>query len=342
VQLTDLALLPDLLYLFVFGPGFGESIVLRVPPDEWIVVDSLRHQTKLEDANPALQLLTAHDATVAAIALTHRHRDHAHGLYQLLDRRRQGSPVGRTDVFATPDEGWRGSQDASFVLDTGTVASLLNRIDHIWINDPPSKWMLVEGATRTVGEATIEVLSPPANSQPRKGDLNRLSSAMLVRWHECQILLGADLSVPGWRAVAKGVPPATGFATSQALKVAHHGSKSAQHATAIGVPPPRDRACVATPFNRGRQLPSYADDHGVDLLLRTHLAVGVTAAPAHARGAATPRRKMQPQREQFGALTLTHELTKAVPSEAWIASAFDSAGARVGTWYGDAAGSVVA
>lgn len=272
MQLTDLTLLPDLPYLFVFGPGFGESIVVRVPPDE----------------------------------------------------------------------GWRGSQDASFVLDTGTVASLLNRIDHIWINDPPSKWMLVEGATRTVGEATIEVLSPPANSQPRKGNLNRLSSAMLVRWHECQILLGADLSVPGWRAVAKGVPPATGLATSQALKVAHHGSKSAQHATAIGVPPPRDRACFATPFNRGRQLPSYADDHGVDLLLRTHLAVGVTAAPAHARGTSTPRRKMQPQREQFGALTLTHELTKAAPTEAWIASAFDRAGARVETWYGDAAGSVVA
>ena len=285
MQLTDLALLPDLLYLFVFGPGFGESIVVRVPPDEWIVVDSLRHQTKLQDANPALQLLTAHDAAPAAMALTHPHHDHVHGFDQLLDIRRPGGPVGRTDEFSTLNGDWRRSQDASLVLDLGTMASVLNRIDHIWHTEQSSRWLLVEGATRTVGEATIEVLSPPANSQPRKGNLNRLSSAMLVRWHECQILLGADLPVPGWRAVAKGVSPATGFATSQALKVAHHGSKGAQHATAIGVPPPRDRACVATPFNRGRQLPSYADDRGVDLLLRTHLAVGsdrgAGACPRH-------------------------------------------------------------
>jgi len=342
VKLTDLELGEDLLYLFVFGPGFGESVVLRVPPNEWVVVDSLRHQTKQEDANPALRLLAAHDATVAAIALTHRHRDHAHGLYQLLDRRRQGSPVGRTDVFATPDEDWRGSQDASLVLDTGTVASLLNRIDHIWLTDPPSEWPLVEGATRAVGDATIEVLSPPPNSKPKRGDLNLLSSAMLVTWSECRILLGADLPVAGWRSVAKSVPCASGLATSHALKVAHHASKGAQHATAIGVPPPRDRVCVATPFNHGHQLPNYADDHGVDLLLRTHVAVGVTAVPPSVRGASTPRRKMQPKREQFGELTLTHEVTKAVPSQAWIASAFDRDGMRVNTWLGDAAGSVVA
>lgn len=342
MQLTDLALLPDLLYLFVFGPGFGESIVVRVPPDEWLVVDSLRHQTRLQDINPALRLLAAHDAAPAAVALTHPHHDHVHGFDQLLDIRRPGGPVGRTDVFSAPEEDWRRGQDASLMLDTGTTASVLNRIDHIWRTDPPSKWLLAQGATRTLGDATIEVLSPPADSQPRRGDLNRLSSAMLVRWDECRILLGADLPVPGWRAVAKGVSPATGLATSQALKVAHHGSKGAQHATAIGVPPPRDRACVATPFNRGRQLPNYADDHGVDLLLRTHLAVGVTAAPAHARGTSIPRRKMQPQREQFGALTLTHEPAKAAPSEAWIASAFDRVGERMGTWYGDAAGSVVA
>lgn len=188
MKLADLELREDLLYVFVFGPGFGESIVLRVPPDEWIVIDSLRHQTKQEDTNPALELLADHDATVAAIALTHRHHDHAHGLYQLLDCREQGSPVGRTDVFALPDEDWRGSQDAGLVLDTGTVASVLNRIDHIWRTDPSSEWLLVEGARRTVGEATIEVLSPAPNSKPRRGDLNLLSSAMLVTWNECRIL----------------------------------------------------------------------------------------------------------------------------------------------------------
>jgi hypothetical protein len=35
-------LAPDRLHLFVIGPGFGESIVIRVPPDHWLVVDSCK------------------------------------------------------------------------------------------------------------------------------------------------------------------------------------------------------------------------------------------------------------------------------------------------------------
>ena len=30
------------LYIFVFGPGYGESVAVRVPPDEWLVIDSCR------------------------------------------------------------------------------------------------------------------------------------------------------------------------------------------------------------------------------------------------------------------------------------------------------------
>lgn len=30
---------PDQLAIFVFGPGYGELILVRVPPDVWMVVD---------------------------------------------------------------------------------------------------------------------------------------------------------------------------------------------------------------------------------------------------------------------------------------------------------------
>jgi len=32
------ALNPGYLYVFVFGPGFGEAIAVRVPPDRWLVM----------------------------------------------------------------------------------------------------------------------------------------------------------------------------------------------------------------------------------------------------------------------------------------------------------------
>ena len=34
------------LYVFVFGPGYGESVAVRVPPDEWLVIDSCRSRSK--------------------------------------------------------------------------------------------------------------------------------------------------------------------------------------------------------------------------------------------------------------------------------------------------------
>lgn len=33
----------DLLYVFVLGPGIGESILIRTPGGGWLVIDSFRH-----------------------------------------------------------------------------------------------------------------------------------------------------------------------------------------------------------------------------------------------------------------------------------------------------------
>ena len=33
---------PDLLYMFVLGPCKGETVLLRVPPDHWMVIDSFK------------------------------------------------------------------------------------------------------------------------------------------------------------------------------------------------------------------------------------------------------------------------------------------------------------
>jgi Metallo-beta-lactamase superfamily len=343
VKLTSVGLDPKLLYIFVFGPGFGESIIVRVPTNEWLVVDSLRRQTPSEDRNPALDFLIGHDAHLSAVALTHPHADHARGFIQLLDRRRPLAPVGCLSAFLRRDATWRADQDAAKVLDEATIWAALNRIDHIWRTEPSSRWPLRAGVARKVGQATIEVLHPRTipRGRPRTG-FNRLSSPMLIRWRDCRILLGADLPRAGWNEIKRSWPAADTLADTQALKAAHHASKGAQHPIAIGSPPPTSRPCFITPFNRGRRLPSYADAHGIDQLLQSNVDVGVTVVPAHARGARTPRAKMGASQEAFGDFTVVYEEPSVSTAQGWIAAAFDAAGGHAGLWFGDAAGSVTA
>jgi len=55
----------DRLYLFVFGPGFGESILIRVPPNLWIVIDSCY----IADKAAALQVLPRYGGECSCLVL---------------------------------------------------------------------------------------------------------------------------------------------------------------------------------------------------------------------------------------------------------------------------------
>ena len=63
--------LADALYVFVFGPGTGELVAVRAPPNDWLIVDGCGvGKTKYGPA-----LLAHYGATPRMIALTHPHRD---------------------------------------------------------------------------------------------------------------------------------------------------------------------------------------------------------------------------------------------------------------------------
>jgi hypothetical protein len=341
LRAEEVGLEPELLYTFVFGPGFGESIVVRVPPDRWVVVDSLRRQTRSEDVNPAVGLLTSHKARASAVALTHPHEDHGQGLLHILERRIPNTPVGCLDPTMRIPRRSR-EPDAARVLDQSSLLAGLKRIQRIWATEPGSRWELLASSSCRVGAATIEVLHPAIKPQTRPRDLNRISSPMLISWKQCRILLGADLPRPGWNAVGRSRPNADELSGAHALKASHHGAKGAQHPIAIGGEPPSGRPCIVTPFNRGRKLPSYANTHGIDQLLAAHTEVGVTAVPAHARQTTTRRSSMAPALEAFGAdLILNYEDAPVAVTSAWIATAHDRDGTCQGRWSGDSAGTVV-
>jgi Metallo-beta-lactamase superfamily len=188
---------PALLYVFLFGPGLGESIMVRVPPDHWAVIDSLRRHVATGERNPALQLLERFDASPEVVVLTHPHLDHADGLPSLLARRRPGALVGCALHFIDVDRD-RESPDAEAVWQTGAAALALSAIADVWEREPAARLVLRSGMEFPVGPATAEVLFPISSgpSPIQDGyDLNRLSSPMLIRWEEASILLGARSAV---------------------------------------------------------------------------------------------------------------------------------------------------
>jgi len=276
---------PDLLHVIAFGPGFGESVLVRVPPGEWLVVDSLRQRAGTDEQVPAATILDRYQATAAAVVLTHPHLDHSDGIPQILDRRKPQSPVGCLAAHFEPPEKWRGSPDSEQELAGSATEAALQRIFDIWEREPESKWDLTTNETRAVGEGQVQVVHPPAGrglKLARGSDPNRASSPLLIEWEHASLLLGADLPSVEWKRVPKAFRSHGALSSTSALKIAHHGSKKAQYELAIGRPPPTSRACVCTPWTKGARLlrlPRFEDGEGVDILLQALESILLTSMP---------------------------------------------------------------
>jgi glyoxylase-like metal-dependent hydrolase (beta-lactamase superfamily II) len=84
------ALAVDELHILVFGPGTGELVAVRAPPDDWLIVDGCGvGRTKYGPA-----LLAHYGASPRLIALTHPHRDHAVGVADVVDGSRKALRTG--------------------------------------------------------------------------------------------------------------------------------------------------------------------------------------------------------------------------------------------------------
>ena len=269
-MLTSLS--PDLLYLVVFGPGFGESILLRVPPSDWVVVDCCMSGAFC----PPLDLLRAHNARWSCLVLTHPHTDHSNGLDQVIHHGGEG-PVGCVPVWFTSSQ-WEKSPDPERHLAEGINEHVLAAIDDRWDKDPKAHWELQQGDARKIGGALLTPLWPDKASiseSDRIKDPNRLSTPILVEWEELRILLGADLPAGPWAQIG-GLWSDLG--KHAALKVPHHGPTNSISAVfAAGEP---ERLWVITPWNRGPTLPRFEDGQGVDRLLDFVKELNLTGLPS--------------------------------------------------------------
>lgn len=272
---------PELLYLFVFGPGRGESIAVRVPPRHWIVVDSCRIGCKAA-AKQVLDRRLENDSyrgDFSCVVLTHPHKDHYRLFSQVLSAG-DWRLVGCNDLAL--DDDWHANP---ITHRANEMEQIVAEIRSAWKLAPETCWWTWRSSERLVGEAKLTALHPDqrwAEEHPKAKE-NHLSSAMLLEWQSCRLLLGADVENPFWQEICAEF---AALANHAAMKVAHHASNNGVYEGLLSDAAPR--FWVATPYSSS-DLPQFADGHGPDRLLQRQPTFYLTGLPvAHDRQMEAP------------------------------------------------------
>lgn len=184
----------QLLYMFVVGPGRGESVLLRVPPDQWIVVDSL----KIDNRPAAEAIVKKYGGALSAIVLTHPHADHYPGVLELIEDN-PDAIIG----CVHPKQGTQGPNvpNDPLALLKQNAKRTYDRIWQEWEKTDGRKWITFRGESLSVGEdAVLTSLHPqsPLTENDWTRSLNEISSAMWLTWHDVRLLLGADVTNSSW------------------------------------------------------------------------------------------------------------------------------------------------
>ncbi|MCK8499896.1 hypothetical protein [Myxococcus fulvus] len=282
------ALDTNALQLFVFGPGMGELVAIRAPPNHWLVMDGCSVGGK----HYGQQLMDHYGAVPSLIILTHPHLDHAKGVSEVID-----AATSDTEPKDWPRIGlvWsaKGIRDDDLTCLTryydGAVAKqAISTIFDRWERAPSCRLELRQGEVIPLGEARVKVLapSPEARTQAfqqgaagKQFDANCISTVLQVEWEGLRLVLGSDLVEnpgQGWTNVLAFDGNAPRHA---ALKVAHHGSTDAQHPELLRRSSPTDEPFwLITPFAI-QSLPRFQPGEGVALLLEHVSRVHLTGIP---------------------------------------------------------------
>jgi hypothetical protein len=277
---SDLA--ADRLYLFVIGPGFGESVVIRVPPDHWVVVDSC----KPGERAAALEVLGRYGGQCSCAVLTHRHQDHYPGFSEILAHA-DWNVIGCADARLVFDDSQAPNPEHHRRNELEDImAAILTR----WETRAESRWRTWRGSRRPVGEGMLTSLHPTEHFAQANlhASPNELSSALWLEWKDVRLLLAADVENPHWSAIAQDFADLIGQDSADlgahgGMKVPHHGSRESEgshgalHASFLDGS--RGRFWVVTPYNRGTRLPGMQDGQGVQQLLQHVEPLHLTGLP---------------------------------------------------------------
>ena len=278
----------------IFGPGYGESILIHIGDNKWIIIDSCIEPQNKEPA--ALQYLISIGLNpaevVKLIIVTHWHDDHIRGMGQIFEVCQDAeiiiSSALHNDEFLS-----LVSIYTEFGLDYSGIDEF-KKIFHELKNrsknksTKPLKFAVADrplwkSKTEVGGNCTVYALSPndaailasklaigkliPNSSQNQKGvpclETNHAAVVLWVNICGYCILLGADLEeeanpTGGWSKIIESETRPEG--TASFFKIPHHGSQNAHHNEVWQKMLSGNPVSVLTAFNRGKgPLPTEDD-----------------------------------------------------------------------------------
>lgn len=266
--------------LTLFGPGYGESIVLHVGDGAWIIVDSCVDSKGAPRALRYLESIGVDPAhAVKLIVATHWHDDHIRGLAQLVSECDQAAfscaaALTRKEFLSVIGilERRHLSINGSGVRELFRVFvgleearskpsyAIANRI--VYRGDNCEVWSLSPSDT-----AYQEFLGAIGSLVPSEGETkrripdispNEIAVALWIKVDDVAVLLGSDLERRGWLQILQSAARPAG--TASAFKIPHHGSENADEPEVWKRMLDADPVAVLTPWQRGgRALPRDGD-----------------------------------------------------------------------------------
>ena len=266
--------------LTLFGPGYGESIVLHVGDGAWIIVDSCIDEHRTPRALRYLEGLGVDPAqAVALIVATHWHDDHIRGMARLVDACRQATFCCAAALCQKEFLSAVATLERRHLTVVGSGArELYNLFARRGEAKAKPAYAIANRSIFTRGGCKVWSLSPSDTAfqnflrtigdlLPREGqaktripDLspNDVAVALWIEVGDVAVLLGSDLERQGWVKILQSAERPPGQAS--AFKMAHHGSENANVPEVWQRMLEPESFAVLTPWRKGGSaLPSQKD-----------------------------------------------------------------------------------
>lgn len=294
----------------VIGPNYGESILVHIGDQRWIIVDSTTRPGNAEAAS--LEYLRSlglnPENCVELVVITHWHDDHVRGIVQTIDICKNAA-VAIPSTFTTEEfrkflAAHTDTLPSKFGTGVDEILGIFSRmrtrkVNHLAIADKrllnvvststshgkcAEVWALSPSSfqvTESMGK--MAVLIPGLGQTKRRAvpsGKNDHSVALWVSVGDDCILLGADLEDTidhraGWSAVVASTNRPQGQASI--FKVPHHGSQNGHNASVWQQMLCANPHAILTPWNRASKLPTQNDLQRINSLTSN---VHLTAPPA--------------------------------------------------------------
>lgn len=270
----------------LFGPGYGESIAVKIGPNDWMIIDSCIDESGSPAPTAYLSSRGIPLEEVKLVVASHWHDDHVRGFSEVVRmctnaKVVMGHALTRKEFHAfvlahhderSKDKMSSGTSELYKVLkilqERKTPGMKASPDRRIWTStsengEPIEVWSLSPSdacsgrfmsflSTHSAAPGVTRMRAPTIKE-------NETAVAMLVSCGDVAVLLGADLeeSHSGWSDIlsSTGRPKIK----SSLFKIPHHGSENGHHEGVWSDMLQHKPISIMTPYNKGYKLPKDTD-----------------------------------------------------------------------------------